>query len=51
MDDAERDKRIMFLLKFWFHLTERGLVWPSVKLWVEQKINEEFPDSKEESGK
>lgn len=44
MEDKERNQRILFLLKIWFYLTERRIVWPSVMDWIEQRINDEFPE-------
>lgn len=42
MTDDARTKRIILLLKIWFFITETGLHWPKVKMFVEQQINEEL---------
>ncbi len=42
MKDLRRKERIFLLLKIWFYLQEKGLVWSEVSSWLEHQINEEF---------
>lgn len=42
MNDTEKDKRVLLMLKIWYHLIERKLVWPAAVDFLERRINEEL---------
>lgn len=42
MPDRAKDERIEFYLRVWMLLNTT--CWPSVKEWVERRINEELPE-------
>lgn len=39
MGESISDKQILLLLEAWVYISKRGLVWPRVLNWIENRLN------------